>query len=116
MKEKINKLESYGIHAEEAVSRFFGDYELYMSLMVDFLQDESYMQLESAVLVKDIGIIKKAGHTLKGVAANLGFEELYKALKKMLDLLQKDSNQQAFSQYGEVRKAYDSVFGIIRDL
>lgn len=116
MKEKINKLESYGIHVEEAISRFFGDYELYMGLMVDFLQDESYMQLESAVLVKDYEMIKKAGHTLKGVAANLGFEELYKAAEKMLDLLNKDSSQEALHQYGEVRKAYDSVFGIIRDL
>lgn len=70
--------ECYGMmqgNYEDAINRFQKD-SLIERFMLKFLKDKSYESLMNAVALGDIEGAFNAAHTLKGLAANLAFENL----------------------------------------
>lgn len=65
-----------GIETEEAIERLGGNESLYHSLCDKFAQDKNFHFLQEALSVKDYKSAEFYIHTLKGVAANLGFVRL----------------------------------------
>lgn len=61
---------------EGAVARFGGNEGLYSRFLNKFLQDSTYETLMQAVSSEDYDQIERQAHTLKGVAANLGLQQL----------------------------------------
>lgn len=70
-------LEEAGIHTEEAIRRFSGNETLYLKFLVKFLQDPSFPQIKASLEKNDLEAAFVAAHTLKGVAGNLGLQELF---------------------------------------
>lgn len=74
---------------EEFYKRVGGDYELTVQrlsnegllrkFIVKFLSEPSFSQLQTAVAAEDVLAAFRAAHTLKGVAASLGFGDLKRA-------------------------------------
>ena len=95
------------LHKEERITKYLGL----------FLQDPSFNDLEKAFGEKDAEKAFRAAHTLKGVAANLGFQKLYEASSALTEDLRPgaftDSSETLFSN---VLDLYSSVIENIRTL
>lgn len=67
-----------GIDAEDALTRRFGGNEkLFLRLLGKFLKDTSYQNFETALDAGDLPAARNHLHCLKGVAGNLGMNDLW---------------------------------------
>ena len=82
--EKLYK-EIHGDYAE-AKARLMSD-RLVEKFVLKFLTDPSMQQLRDAIASGDHDVAFRAVHTLKGVAANLSFTELWKAASALTEQL-----------------------------
>lgn len=70
------QLENAGADVDTAIKRFMGNEALYIKFLTKFEKDESFANIEKYVAEKNAEEIFKAAHTLKGVAANLGLDQI----------------------------------------
>ena len=56
-----------------------------------FLDDQSYAELTAAMAAGDHDVAFRAAHTLKGVAANLGFSRLTNSASQLTEALRPES-------------------------
>ena len=82
--EKLYK-EIHGDYAE-AKARLMSD-RLVEKFVLKFLTDPSMQQLRDAIASGEHDVAFRAVHTLKGVAANLSFTELWKAASSLTEQL-----------------------------
>ena len=82
--EKLYK-EIHGDYAE-AKARLMND-RLVEKFVLKFLTDPSMQQLRDAIASGDHDVAFRAVHTLKGVAANLSFTELWRAASALTEQL-----------------------------
>lgn len=82
--EKLYK-EIHGDYAE-AKARLMND-RLVEKFVLKFLSDPSMQQLRDAIASGEHDVAFRAVHTLKGVAANLSFTELWKAASALTEQL-----------------------------
>ena len=82
--EKLYK-EIHGDYAE-AKARLMND-RLVEKFVLKFLSDPSMQQLRDAIASREHDVAFRAVHTLKGVAANLSFTELWKAASALTEQL-----------------------------
>lgn len=82
--EKLYK-EIHGDYAE-AKARLMSD-RLVEKFVLKFLTDPSMQQLRDAIASGEHDVAFRAVHTLKGVAANLSFTELWKAASALTEQL-----------------------------
>lgn len=75
-----------GGNYEDVLSRLMKD-ALVGKFALMYLKDTSYETLIAAVSSGDISESFRAAHSLKGVSANLGFEELRKAASNLTEQL-----------------------------
>ncbi|NLG04183.1 MAG: Hpt domain-containing protein [Clostridia bacterium] len=71
-------LAKVGVKWEEELRRFCENEELYVSFLLKFEQDPYYQILKDALNKDQFLEAFEAGHTLKGVAGNLGLGDLYR--------------------------------------
>ena len=72
-------LAANGVDYAEAMERFGGNKELYKKIAVKFIDDPHYAGLREALDRNDAEEAYLHAHTLKGVAGNLSFGNLYRA-------------------------------------
>lgn len=81
-----------------------------------FLDDDSYPNLRSAMQASDAEAAFRAAHTLKGVSANLGFEQLRGSASKLTEQLRGVTvisiDAQALME--QVTQDYEMTVGAIR--
>ncbi|MBO7413054.1 MAG: Hpt domain-containing protein [Fibrobacter sp.] len=93
------------LHKEERISKYLGL----------FLQDPSFNELEKAFEEEDIEKAFRAAHTLKGVAANLGFQKLYEASSALTeDLRPREFTINSDTLFSAVLSNYSNVIENIR--
>ena len=78
-KELRDALLAADVELELAVRRFGGNIDLYEKFLKQFLNDRSYVDLQTALCVGDRNAACQAAHALKGTSANLGLTRLTKA-------------------------------------
>ncbi|MCL2209049.1 MAG: Hpt domain-containing protein [Treponema sp.] len=66
------------INSDEGTKRVMNNTKLYAKLLGKFKEDTNITQLEAALKEGDLEKAQQAAHTLKGLAANLAFPEVYK--------------------------------------
>ena len=72
-------LESYGADYTGIMQRFLGNEAVYRRILKLLFAGGNLMKLGTALEAGDLDVAFKAGHTLKGVAGNLGLTPLYDA-------------------------------------
>lgn len=85
----INIKEFYdkiGENYEETKKRLCND-DMISRFVLMFLKDGTYAELENSLERKDVFSSFRAAHTLKGIAANLGFNKLAKAASALTEIL-----------------------------
>ncbi|MFR6640225.1 MAG: Hpt domain-containing protein [Christensenellales bacterium] len=85
----MNIYEIYALAGENAtdVVNRFGSEVVVEKFALRFLDDPSYENLVSALSSGDTQAAFRAAHTLKGIAANLGFNNLYVAASRLTEKL-----------------------------
>lgn len=109
MSKLLEALSDYGVDMKTTLSRFVEDEELYADCIHDFLWDENFGLLESAMEAKDYGASFHHAHTLKGVAANLGLAPLHKAVSDLVEALRAQEYRQAEERSAQVRAERDRL-------
>lgn len=82
-----------------------------------FLDDGSFSELDSAMAAGQTETAFRAAHTLKGVSANLGFEQLRQSASTLTELLRGKNGPvpaEAFPLMEQVRQDYKMTVDAIR--
>jgi len=66
------------VNVAEGSARVMSNMKLYVKLLGKFKNDNNLNELEAAIAAGDLVKAQNAAHTIKGVAANLAFTELFK--------------------------------------
>jgi len=74
-----------GIVIETGLFRVGGNAALYRKLLADFYHDhaDTAKQIETALEDDDLKLARRLAHTMKGVAGNIGAQDLHKAAEKL---------------------------------
>ena len=105
-----------GGNLENAKTRLPSD-SLIKRFIIKFLDDSSYSELCDALQKGQRDEAFRAAHTLKGVCANLGFDQLENSASALTELLRpKDIGipEEAVSMMNEVKRDYEITVGAIR--
>ena len=112
---------------EQAYSKMGADYQdvmgrlcnesLITKLVIMFLEDESFAELEQALKDKDAEKAFRAAHTLKGVCLNLGLTNLSKPVCELTEALRPMTSLEGTEELlKSVKEQYDITVSIISEL
>ncbi len=107
-------LSSNGIDYAEAMDRFGGNADLFKRLALKFLDDPHFSALENALAAGDVETAYHEAHSLKGVAGNLSFTDLYAAASRVSDALKSGDLPAAKALVIRAREAYASAIAALR--
>ena len=80
-------LELAGVDYEMTLNRFSNNAMLLERFVKKFPGDKTFQELDAAVGDKRFGDVERAAHTLKGIAANLGFQYLSDLSAEVVNLV-----------------------------
>lgn len=115
------------MNMEECYHRLGGDYSqvllripsgaLVKKFLIKFLADGSFAELSGAMEREDRDTAFRASHTLKGVCANLGLEQLRASASELTEVLRAAEAipAEAAGLMERVQEDYRHTVGVIRD-
>lgn len=106
------------IHSDmDAVLGRFGTESLVKRFALKFPKDPSFANLQQAIREQNAEEAFRAAHTLKGVAANLGFEPLHAASSELTELLRgKQVLAGSEAACAAVKEAYEKTIAALDKL
>lgn len=110
-----DKLRPFGIDYVDAMDRFGDNAELYERLALKYLDDGHLVALQAAMEAKDYSEGYSQAHTLKGVAGNLSFKDLYECAALVSDALYAGEYEAAAKHLPEVERAHKLVIEGLED-
>lgn len=109
-------LETLGVNYNTLLNRFSKNEELLEKFIKKFPADQTEEKLVESFNVLNYEEMYIAVHTLKGVAANLGFENLSQICDQMGSRLKKGDYSQVENDFEEVETEYYKVIKVIENL
>lgn len=109
------ELVNLGVTYDIALERFLGDEVFYKEMLIKFLSDEHMMQLEQYLAQKDIDNAFQTAHTLKGLCANFGFENLLESLVPLVELLRAKQLPSDDFLFSKLKHHYDVLCIVIKE-
>lgn len=107
----IQKLsEAAGCDLQAAIARLGGMTFLYEKLLKKFTDDVTFHELREAVEKQDPKGIEMYAHTLKGVAANLGFVPLADVSNAIVSAVRCGEVEKAIEYFEECETVYNKIF------
>lgn len=103
-----------GIDYADAMDRFGGNAELFERLALKFLDDPHFEALERSLSEGDVETAYHEAHSLKGVAGNLSFKDLYEAASRLSEALKSGDLSAAQELMGPARDAHETVMTTLR--
>jgi HPt (histidine-containing phosphotransfer) domain-containing protein len=111
----VTKLAAYGIDFDDAMIRMDGNVDLYKRLALKYITNTNYIDFISAMDVQDYDSAYKAIHSLKGVAGNLSFADLYKIAAIISEQLKQGESQDVPQMIPLLEENHNKVMdGLIR--
>lgn len=101
------------LNKEETLDRFMDNEALYMKFLVKFLEDATYNNLVASIKADDHGQSQRCAHTLKGLASNLGLNELSGIASEMTDRFKLNDVKGAREFMDALDKQYKTVCEVI---
>lgn len=99
-------LESIGVDIQQTLARFVGNEGLLFKFLGKFPSDTSYAQMKAAIEAGNMQEAFHHAHTLKGVAGNLGLDNLYTATSPLVEALRGEDTAQTEVLFPPVQAAY----------
>ena len=116
MAENAELLERHGIDYAGAIERFGGNAALYERLACKYVNDPHFESLAAALRQGDAETAYHEAHSLKGVAGNLSFADLYQAASALSDVLHDGDLAAARTAVPSVREAHERVIDALVQL
>ena len=105
-----------GVNQEELLHGFCDNEALLERVMRKFPQEETYSRLAAAVEAGDAELMLNTSHTLKGITANMGFNQLYQLSADMVTSLRAGEEAKAAEIFPELAKEYRRLTALIARL
>ena len=105
-------LDAAGADVDGALNRFMGKTSLYKKFMKKFLEDRSYTDMLESLAGHDPEEAFRQAHTLKGVAGNLGINNLLAVLVPMVEVL-RAGKEPSEEQVSACKVEYQRIVDII---
>ena len=103
----------HGINYDDGVHRVVDNEELYQHFLREFPKDPSYYELVNALASKKAEEAFQAAHKLKGVAANLSLDAIYKPVCILVEELRRHDLSHIDQSFPPVKKAYAEIVDFI---
>lgn len=107
------QLQSAGVDVTGALNRFMNNAGLYERFLKKFPADTSYQNLLNAVDAGDFEEAFRAAHTLKGVAGNLGFDNLLTYVVPLVEVFREKNPNIPADQFQGAKDEYQKLCEII---
>ncbi len=113
MDARLEKLKALGCNTDEALERFVGDEELYLTCLDEMLADAQLDKLGEALEAGDCDNAFHYAHYLKGVYGNMGITQAYRDCAEMTEVLRRnDLGEQLLLTYRRVRELIENIKAI----
>lgn len=115
MKSISEYYEKIGENFESVKHRFYNE-DMIKRFVVKFGKDGTFSELSAAMTARDLPAAFRAAHTLKGVAANLGFAKLAFSASELTEILRSGTFDGADEAFLKTKKEYLAVAGEIDNI
>ncbi len=115
MKNLYRRLTEHGVNTDEVINRLGKNENLYLSICLKFLSDQSYPLFQKALKAGDLSEARMQIHTLKGVAANLGFVYLNALCKHILAILDQNDYPHLEQDLKSLSQEYHILIAILSE-
>ena len=105
--------ETIGQNYEEVLERLAGSEALVLRFLKKFSTDKTFSELEKAMEARDIEMIFRQSHTLKGVAANLGLKPLFEVL---VEITRHGGSEGIDEAFEKIKKDYEEIIRLIAEV
>ena len=116
----MNNLEQFfasvGGNAQEVLGRLGGDPGLVIHFLSKFQNDGSYQSLCDALNADDTPTAFRAAHTLKGLCATLGLQNLFVQSSNVTEMLRGGDIASAKEALPDVQKEYETTVEALKRL
>lgn len=102
-------LESLGVDYEVLKERFSYNENLLRKFILKFPGDDCYHQLQLAIESEDYETIMRMAHTLKGLAANLGFDQLSFKCNDLVQYLRENGRDDVIKLNRAIGEEYNRI-------
>lgn len=102
-----------GIDWQVTLDRFMNNESLYEKFLIKFPADPLFNELKNSMEAGDEHTSFRIAHTLKGVAGNLGLDNLFKAVSLLTDELRNGHIEKATVLMDDVSTQYEAVCNLI---
>lgn len=106
-------LKSKGVDVDKALERMKGNKEAYRSFLTEFFEDPDFDALNESLERQDAKESFEYAHGLKGMAANLGLEQIYSAICVLVEILRQGTVDGAREAYDKVKEACQVILELL---
>lgn len=110
-----NQLQGAGVDVKGALNRFMNNEGLYERFLRKFPADTSYQNLLTSIENSDYEEAFRAAHTLKGVAGNLGFDNLLTYIVPLVEVFRDKNSDIPADQIQGAKDEYQKICTIIAE-
>jgi len=110
----IDELRKIGIDTDHVITRLGGSVDFYILLCHKFKEDANFTLYQDAYSKLDYQQMEFYIHTLKGIAANLGFTRLEMLSKSIMDDLKVGEVLYLKYTTGELREEYNMIIEVLQ--
>lgn len=107
-------LEALGMNLDQTLARFVGNEGMMFRFLNRLPGEPTYGKLEAAMDAEDAEDGFHQAHTLKGVAGNLGLDNLFHAIDPLVEALRNGQMAQAKTHFPPVQAAYEEAVRTIQ--
>ena len=83
-------------------------------MMCKFIDDPTFQELKEAVKAEDLKAIETKAHTLKGTAANLGFDSLSEKSHEIVCAVREGRPEDTKALFTECEAGYERILAALR--
>ena len=105
-----------GVDLEVTMRRFGGNAALLERFIKKLPEEPTFSALTAAVEKKSCPEIEKTAHTLKGIAANLGFQEMSDLCAALVSAVREDQTETLEEHYQALAEEHRRISGLIHQI
>lgn len=102
-----------GVDTETTLHRFAGNESLLKRFVQKFPQDPTYQSLSEAIKGGDPSLVERSAHTLKGIAANLGYQTLSDRCADLVAAVRQGEYGSNVGLFQNITEEYDKIVNAI---
>ncbi len=106
-------LKEQGVNVDKALERLKGNKEAYRDFLKEFFEDPDFDALQESIEAQRVREAFGYAHGLKGMAGNLGLEQIHSKISVLVEILRQGSLEGAADAYEEVREKCRMIQGLL---